>query len=173
MNNERKDYIKDSLIVEGNCEDIKENSQCSEKVSRPFSQSFDSFEITYELDEKNHQLVKTGLRDVDKEIEAHRETCLQAILDKYLESDKDIIVEESDEILDYKNNNKFDISEYGLQLEEIDKIRDYYKLPLSSSPSEVLKFVNDLYLKNKENIKNLEEKEKLSNEEKKDEDESE
>lgn len=164
MNNEKQDYLKNSLVVE-------KNSTCSEKNSRPFAQDFNSIEITYELDEKNHHLIKTGTRDVDKEIESHRQTCLQAILDKYLESDENIVIEESDDILDYKNNNKFDISEYGQQLEEIDKLRDYYKLPLSSSPAEVLKFVNDLYLKNKENIKKLEEKEKLENEKKENENE--
>lgn len=141
---------------------VKKDCSTNEKVVKPFTQKFRSVYPTYELDKKINKLVETGTRDVQKEINSHRECALDLMLDKFLDREKEFKqqydVVDGDGVVEYKSST-LDLAELGDALELADIYREKYGLPLSSTPQEVFSYVKQKELEINAKIKSLQEKE--------------
>ena len=95
------------------------NDEILKRLKSSFSQSFSNLEKTYQFSSKTKKLVETGVRDVQAEIESHRECALDVMLDKFLDPTAQRPYQLVDGITDVHAIDLIDLSDIAVKKEEL------------------------------------------------------
>lgn len=131
---------------------FSKNEEILKRLSGPFSQSFDRLEKTYILNKKTNSLIESGVRDVQEEIDSHKECALDIMLDKFLDPvSTQAPVTLVDGVADTKAYDLIDLSDLAIKKEEL-------CLKYGLSPNSSLEQIQDVITKKiKESEVNLDE----------------
>lgn len=95
------------------------NDEILKRFKNPFSQSFNSLEKTYQFNSKINKLIEVGFRDVQEEINSHRECALDIMLDKFLDPTAQRPFQLVEGITDVHAIDLIDLSDIAVKKEEL------------------------------------------------------